>query len=138
MVEQRTLVVLGVFGARVALEQPLGEPQHVVGIARLGSFTAFQHLPEIVKRVEMFADAVSAESDASPFYDRAPSEISRLESRTVVRKLACPRKPGELRDLRVRVQAGQLVLLPVQRIQHGMMFPAFRLREIFFVPSDCV
>ena len=61
VIKQRTLVEISITGFGVHTEQTLGELQHIIRIARFGSFTFFGVTLAIFFRGEMLTPAVSSE-----------------------------------------------------------------------------
>ena len=136
VVVQRALVVVDVLQLRpVGVEQP-GQLQHVVGVAGLRALHFGDHRSEVVGRVEMLAHAVAAGRDGAVLNDCLPEEFGRGAPLRVVIDLRDPFVPDDLRDLRVGVQAGQVVLALQQRIQDQPVGKAPCQLQIALVAGD--
>ena len=72
----------------------------------------------------------------APRDDRPPREVSRIPARGIVRELRRACETGELRDLRIGMEARETVLVLVERIEHTLVLPALRGIEILPVPRD--
>ena len=125
VVEQRALVVVGVacallLAGRMRVQQ-LGELEHVVGVAGLGTFHLVEHGLEVGQRMEMLPDAVAADGDAAALAHRGPEEARGrqpvLVRRAGVALLGDAGKADHLGDLRIGMQPGQRVARLAQRIE---------------------
>ena len=65
MIVKGTLIIVGIGGLGFGPEKLLGEPEHIVGIARFGTLPVRDHAAEIIGIIEMLADAVAAESQTA-------------------------------------------------------------------------
>ena len=73
MVEQRPLVVIGVVGIGPHGEQPPGQLEHVVGVARLAR-PAVDPIAQLVRRAEVLVLAVAAAREAVVLNHLVPEE----------------------------------------------------------------
>ena len=120
MVVEGALVVVGVLGARVPLEEVARELEHVVGVAGLGRVRA-QRLRELLLGREHLAVAVSADDVGSLLDHGVPEEARGGLERFLAGELVLARGADELGDLGVRVQAGQGVSPLGGRVQDGLV-----------------
>ena len=115
------------------LVQHLGEPQHVVGVAGLGTLFAVEHDAEIVDRVEVFPDAVAADGDGAVLHDRFPKEVGRFVPFSVPFDVGYPFESDDFRYLGVGVHAREAVFVPQQRLQYLLVGEAAGQLQVFFI-----
>ena len=73
MIVKRTFVIVYVVGIRFVclirivriLIKHFGKTEHVVSITGLRSLNVVQHGREVIRRMEMFADAISSDADGT-------------------------------------------------------------------------
>ena len=138
MIVERALVVIGIRGARMGGKQLPGQPEHVVGIAGLRTFAAFQHASKILRVVEVFGNAVAAKSNTPFAGDIFPEEACAGLGFLVAGERGNAFEADHLGNLRVRMLAGELILMALQRIKNGLVAEATREAQILLVPGDGV
>ena len=129
-VVERALVVVGVRGGRIGLQQHARQPQHVVRAARLHRLGGAEMLRELGRREEVLVVAVTAGDEGAPFDHRLPEEARRAPVSLVARQLGDPLEADDLRDLRVGVQPVERVARVGQRREQRLVAEAARQREV--------
>ncbi len=134
VVVQRALVVIAVRTPGIAEEQQLGELEHIVGIAGLGPLHLVDHRRKIVGGVEVLLDAVAADGHRAMVMHGLPEELRGLLPVAPAGHVADAFEADHLRNLRVGVQAGELVLLFFERAQDGLVRKAHRQVQVLLLP----
>ena len=121
MVVQGALVVIRVLDLLVAAEQLLRELEHIVGIAGFRPLDFLHHRAKVVFVVEVLLDAVAADGHRALVVHGLPKELRRLLPVAPARQCADALEADDFRDLRIRMQARQLVLAGRQRLQDRLV-----------------
>ena len=86
MIVKRTFVIVYVVWIRFVclirivriLIKHFSKPEHVVSIAGLRSLNVVQHGREVIRRMEMFADAISSDADGTVIDYRVPEKTGGM------------------------------------------------------------
>ena len=125
VIEGGELVEIGVAGVRVAAVERFREPQHVEGVAGLGTVDVVDEVRAGLLAGEMLAPAVAAEGQRALARHDVPEELRGVVVGLVPAEFRDPREADGLRDLRVGVQVVQVVHPLRHRVQqHPVGEPA--------------
>ena len=130
MVKECTLVEIRLFGIVIHIEQAFRQLEHVIGIARFGSFAFLDIFFVVVERRKMFRNAVAANRDAAIVHNSIPEIFRALHIGFVVREFCNARKAHDLRDLRICMYVREVVIPGRHRIQKPLVSPAFGLVQV--------
>ena len=92
----------------------------------LRAFAALQHGAEALWIVEVFGNAVAAKGDAALAGNFLPEEARAGIGFLVARERGNALEADHFGNLRVGMFAGELILMTLQRIQHGLVAEALR------------
>ena len=120
VVVQGAFVKVGIFGRRRPLEEMPRQLQHVVGVAGFRRARA-KMLAERARRVEMLAVRVAADGVSARVDDAVPEVCGGRLVFRVAGQFVKPRQADEFGDLRVAVQAGQVVFALRQRVKNCLL-----------------
>ncbi len=128
VIEVRAIVIVEVRRVRLGRVELPRQLQHVVGVAALAGL-----LRDVAREraglLEILAVAVAADHVSAVVSHRVPEEPGTAEFPRVVREFGVTGEPDQLRNLRVRVQEGELVTPVDQRGEDRLMVEALREPE---------
>ena len=116
MVKEGSFVEIRLFCTVIHVEQAFRQLEHVVGITRFWSFAFFHIFLVVLKRREVFRNAIAANGDAPLIHYRIPEELGALHVSLVAGKFGNAGKTHHLRDLRIRMHVREVVIACRHRI----------------------